>query len=114
VKCPSWLDSNRDHAREALHRAERPSPGVITTGAPRKKTHKLIPEAIEFHPEGLKQDNLPIPEPAASAEVDSNPLPNRKRLCCELVFVLVTAAGFGFPFDSARRGVRTRGARETS
>ena len=44
-------------------------PGVITTGQTKKETQRLIREAIEFHREGLREDNLPIPEPSASAEV---------------------------------------------
>jgi len=48
-------------------------PGVITTGHTKEETQKLIREAIAFHLEGLKEDNLPIPEPAASAEVVSVP-----------------------------------------
>ena len=44
-------------------------PGVVTTGATREKAKKLIREAIEFHLDGLREDNFPIPEPAASAEV---------------------------------------------
>jgi predicted RNase H-like HicB family nuclease len=44
-------------------------PGVITTGRTKQETHELIREAIEFHLEGLREDDLPIPEPTASAEV---------------------------------------------
>ena len=44
-------------------------PGVVTTGKTREETQRLIREAIEFHLEGLRQENLPIPEPSASAEV---------------------------------------------
>jgi predicted RNase H-like HicB family nuclease len=29
----------------------------------------LIREAIEFHLEGLREDQLPIPQPSASAEI---------------------------------------------
>ena len=46
-------------------------PGVVTTGSNKEKKKQLIREAIEFHLEGLREDNLPIPEPAASAEVVS-------------------------------------------
>jgi predicted RNase H-like HicB family nuclease len=46
-------------------------PGVITTGRTKEETQQLIKEAIEFHLEGLREDNLPIPEPSASAEVIS-------------------------------------------
>jgi predicted RNase H-like HicB family nuclease len=48
-------------------------PGVITTGRTKEEVKNLIREAIEFHLEGLKEDNLPIPEPTASAEVVSVP-----------------------------------------
>jgi predicted RNase H-like HicB family nuclease len=44
-------------------------PGVITTGNTKEETRRLIREAIEFHLEGLRVDNLPIPKPTASAEV---------------------------------------------
>ena len=44
-------------------------PGVITTGKTKQETQQLIREAIAFHLEGLREDNLPIPEPSASAEV---------------------------------------------
>ena len=46
-------------------------PGVIATGRSKEETQKLIREAIEFHLEGLKEDNLPVPEPSASAEIVS-------------------------------------------
>jgi len=48
-------------------------PGVITTGQTKEETQQLIREAIEFHLEGLREDNLPIPEPSASAEVVTVP-----------------------------------------
>jgi predicted RNA binding protein YcfA (HicA-like mRNA interferase family)/predicted RNase H-like HicB family nuclease len=44
-------------------------PGVITTGYTKEETKTLIREAIEFHLEGLREEDLPIPEPSASAEV---------------------------------------------
>ena len=46
-------------------------PGAITTGHTKEETQKLIREAIEFHFEGLRENDLPIPEPSASAEVVS-------------------------------------------
>ena len=46
-------------------------PGVVTTGSTKEDAKQLIREAIEFHLEGLREDNLPVPEPAASAEVVS-------------------------------------------
>ena len=44
-------------------------PGVITTGKTKEEAQDLIREAIELHLEGLREDNLPIPEPSVSAEV---------------------------------------------
>jgi predicted RNase H-like HicB family nuclease len=44
-------------------------PGVVTTGRTKQDVKELIREAITFHMEELREDNLPIPEPAASAEV---------------------------------------------
>ena len=46
-------------------------PGVITTTKTKQEAQQLIREAIAFHLEGLREDNLPIPEPSASAEVVS-------------------------------------------
>ena len=37
----------------------------------KEETQQLIREAIEFHLDGLREDNLPIPEPSASTEVVS-------------------------------------------
>jgi predicted RNase H-like HicB family nuclease len=42
-------------------------PGCITTGRTREETVRLIQEAIDFHIEGLREDGLPIPEPATAA-----------------------------------------------
>jgi len=44
-------------------------PGVITTGKTKEEAQRLIREAIEFHLDGLREDNLPIPEPSVSAVV---------------------------------------------
>ena len=44
-------------------------PGCIATGTTIEATEREIREAIEFHLEGLREDNLPIPEPSVSAEV---------------------------------------------
>ena len=44
-------------------------PGVVTPALTKESAKELIREAIEFHLEGLREDHLPIPEPAASAEV---------------------------------------------
>lgn len=37
--------------------------GCIATGATREEVEKKMKEAIEFHLEGLKTENLPIPKP---------------------------------------------------
>lgn len=38
-------------------------PGVVAVGKTEKEIEELMGEAIEFHLEGLKEENLPIPEP---------------------------------------------------
>lgn len=43
-------------------------PGCVATGATVEETEVAIREAIEFHLEGLRSDNLPIPH--ASSRVD--------------------------------------------
>ena len=43
-------------------------PGVITTGKTKKDTERLIREAIAFHIEGLRQDELLIPQPSRIAK----------------------------------------------
>ena len=43
-------------------------PGCIATGATRDEAEKNIREAIGFHIEGLKEDGLPLPEPASFTE----------------------------------------------
>jgi predicted RNase H-like HicB family nuclease len=43
-------------------------PGCIATGNSVEEAEKSIREAIEFHLDGLREDNLPIP--AASSRVD--------------------------------------------
>lgn len=43
-------------------------PGCVATGATIEETESQIREAIEFHLEGLRADNLPIPP--ASSRVD--------------------------------------------
>jgi predicted RNase H-like HicB family nuclease len=43
-------------------------PGCIATGKTLKETEKRIKEAISFHLEGLKEDGLPLPEPASFTE----------------------------------------------
>ena len=43
-------------------------PGCIATGDSIEETARSIREAIEFHLDGLREDNLPIPP--ASSRVD--------------------------------------------
>lgn len=42
-------------------------PGVVAAGETEEETILLMKEAIEFHLEGLREDDLPIPEPTTSA-----------------------------------------------
>jgi predicted RNase H-like HicB family nuclease len=42
-------------------------PGCITTGRTLDETARLMQEAMDFHIEGLREDGLPIPEPATAA-----------------------------------------------
>jgi predicted RNase H-like HicB family nuclease len=43
-------------------------PGCVATGSTVQETEQAIREAIEFHLDGLRADNLPIPP--ASSRVD--------------------------------------------
>ena len=42
-------------------------PGVVAAGETEEETVELMKEAVEFHLEGLKEENLPIPEPTVTA-----------------------------------------------
>lgn len=44
-------------------------PGCIATGSPVEETETAIREAIEFHLEGLRSDNLPIPRPSSRVDL---------------------------------------------
>lgn len=44
-------------------------PGCIATGATREETERNMLEAIKLHIEGMREDNLPIPESSSFAEV---------------------------------------------
>ena len=44
-------------------------PGVVTTARKTRLKNSLRKAKLNSHLEGLREDNLPIPEPAASAEV---------------------------------------------
>ena len=43
-------------------------PGCIATGQTREDTEQAMNEAIQMHVEGLRDDDLPIPESQAFAE----------------------------------------------
>ena len=43
-------------------------PGCVATGATAKQAEAEIRDAIEFHIEGMREDGLPIPEPASKVE----------------------------------------------
>lgn len=43
-------------------------PGCITTGKTIEETRRLIPEAIDFHIEGLRLNGYPVPEPSSECE----------------------------------------------
>lgn len=43
-------------------------PGCVAVGETKEEVLELIREAVEFHIEGLREDNQPIPEPSSSVE----------------------------------------------
>lgn len=43
-------------------------PGCVATGETKEAVEANMQEAIRMHLEGMREDNLPIPEPAASAQ----------------------------------------------
>jgi predicted RNase H-like HicB family nuclease len=43
-------------------------PGCVAVGETHEEVLTLIREAIEFHLEGLKQDQLPVPAPSSIVE----------------------------------------------
>ena len=43
-------------------------PGCVATAATAEEAERLLREAIGLHLEGLKQDNLPAPEPSSRVE----------------------------------------------
>jgi len=44
-------------------------PGCIATGDTVEETRRNMQEAIELHLQGLKEDDLPIPDPTSFAEI---------------------------------------------
>jgi predicted RNase H-like HicB family nuclease len=43
-------------------------PGCVATGGTRGEVQREMHDAIEFHIEAMRDDGLPVPEPASSAE----------------------------------------------
>ena len=43
-------------------------PGCVAVGKSAAEAKKLIAEAVALHLEGLREDGLPIPEPATECE----------------------------------------------
>ena len=43
-------------------------PGCVATGATVEDVEREISEAIAFHPEGMREDGLPIPDPTSKVE----------------------------------------------
>jgi predicted RNase H-like HicB family nuclease len=43
-------------------------PGCIATGKTKEEARQNILEALALHLEGLKEDGLPVPEPASEAD----------------------------------------------
>jgi predicted RNase H-like HicB family nuclease len=63
-------------------------PGCVTVGGTIEEVYRMMLEAIQFHLEGMKLDDEPIPEPTSQvgyvevdlARVDANVAAERKRL----------------------------------
>lgn len=43
-------------------------PGCVATGATPEETKARMQAAIDMHVQGLREDQLPVPEPSATAE----------------------------------------------
>ena len=43
-------------------------PGCVATGSTREEVERNMHEAVQLHLQGLREDNLPIPDPNSSAE----------------------------------------------
>ncbi len=49
-------------------------PGCVATGQTVEEVEREIREAMKFHLDGMREDGLPVPEPAAICEyVDLSP-----------------------------------------
>ena len=43
-------------------------PGCVATGVTVQETERQIREAIEFHIAGLREDGIPVPQPASRVD----------------------------------------------
>jgi predicted RNase H-like HicB family nuclease len=43
-------------------------PGCVATGGTRQEVQSEMHDAIAFHIEGMREEGLPVPSPASSAE----------------------------------------------
>jgi len=43
-------------------------PGCVAAAESEEELRSLMADAIEFHIEGLRQDGLPVPEPASTVD----------------------------------------------
>lgn len=43
-------------------------PGCVATGSSREETERNMVQAIQMHVDGLREDGLPVPESASTAE----------------------------------------------
>ena len=48
-------------------------PGCVATGRTRNEVEKNVREAITLHLDGLRQEDIPVPEPTAWAELVEAP-----------------------------------------
>lgn len=53
-------------------------PGCVAAADTRDEVRQLITEAMEFHIEGMREDNEPVPEPGWWAEEMEVDLPERQ------------------------------------
>jgi predicted RNase H-like HicB family nuclease len=43
-------------------------PGCVASGSTREEVERNMHDAVQLHLQGLREDNLPIPDPNSSAE----------------------------------------------
>ncbi|MGH7248532.1 MAG: type II toxin-antitoxin system HicB family antitoxin [Pseudomonadota bacterium] len=43
-------------------------PGCVATGATVEEVAREIKDTIRFHPDGMRQDGIPVPQPSAVRE----------------------------------------------